>query len=35
LSNRGDIPGIDPETHNPGTNCVECHNPHNPSLEDM
>jgi len=35
LSNREDLPAIDPDTHNPGQNCVECHNPHNPSLEDM
>ena len=30
-----DIPGIDPEQHNAGTECAECHNPHNPSLEEM
>ncbi len=35
LSNRADLPGIDPGTHNPEQNCVECHNPHNPNLEDM
>ena len=35
LSNRSDIPGIEPDEHNPGQNCVECHNPHNPNLEDM
>ncbi len=29
-SGRANIPGIDPETHNPGTECVMCHNPHNP-----
>jgi len=34
-SNRNDLPAVDPDTHNPGENCVECHNPHNPSLEDM
>jgi predicted CXXCH cytochrome family protein len=34
-SGRNDIPGIDPEQHNPGTACVDCHNPHNPSLEEM
>ena len=35
LSNRADLPAIDPDTHNPDQNCVECHNPHNPNLEDM
>ena len=34
-SGRNDIPGIDPEQHNAGTECAECHNPHNPSLEEM
>jgi predicted CXXCH cytochrome family protein len=34
-SDRNDIPGIDPEQHNPGAECVACHNPHNPSLEEM
>lgn len=34
-SGRKDIPGIDPESHNPGEECSLCHNPHNPSLEDM
>jgi predicted CXXCH cytochrome family protein len=34
-SGRNDIPGIDPEQHNAKSECVECHNPHNPSLEDM
>ncbi len=34
-SGRNDIPGIDPSQHNVGTECSECHNPHNPSLEDM
>jgi len=34
-SERKRIPGIDPETHNPGEQCVTCHNPHSPSLEDM
>jgi hypothetical protein len=34
-SNRALMPAIDPEEHNPGKNCVECHNPHNPDLEDM
>lgn len=31
-SNRADIRGIVPETHNPDTECVMCHNPHKPSL---
>lgn len=34
-SDRNDIPGIDPAEHNAGEMCSECHNPHNPSLEDM
>jgi hypothetical protein len=34
-SGRNDIPGIDPEQHNARTDCVACHNPHNPSLEEM
>jgi len=34
-SGRVDIPGIDPVEHNKGEECSECHNPHNPSLEDM
>ena len=34
-SGRNDIPGIDPEQHNVGIECSECHNPHHPSLEDM
>lgn len=34
-SGRNDIPGIDPERHNAGVACAECHNPHNPSLEEM
>jgi predicted CXXCH cytochrome family protein len=29
-SGRANIPAVDPETHNPGTECVMCHNPHNP-----
>ena len=32
-NNRGAIKGIDPDEHNPGTACVECHNPHKPNLE--
>lgn len=34
-SGRSNIPGIDPATHNAGLECSECHNPHNPSLEEM
>ncbi|PLX97996.1 MAG: cytochrome C [Desulfuromonas sp.] len=34
-SGRNDIPGIDPASHNSGEQCVDCHNPHNPSLEEM
>ncbi len=34
-SGRSDIPGIDPEEHNTGMECSECHNPHTPSLEEM
>lgn len=34
-SNRADMPAVDPVEHNPGTNCTECHNPHNPNLEGM
>ncbi|HEX9861553.1 MAG TPA: cytochrome c3 family protein [Nitrospirota bacterium] len=34
-SGRKVIPGIDPDGHNPGMECVMCHNPHNPSLEGM
>ncbi len=34
-SGRNDIPGIDPSQHNAGIECSDCHNPHNPSLEDM
>ena len=29
-SGRGDIPGINPETHYPQAECVLCHIPHNP-----
>lgn len=32
---RTDIPGVDPEEHNQDSECRECHNPHNPSLEGM
>ncbi|PLX94892.1 MAG: cytochrome C [Desulfuromonas sp.] len=34
-SGRNDIPGVNPEEHNAGLECVECHNSHNPSLEEM
>ncbi len=34
-SERKRIPGIINEEHNPGEECVLCHNPHNPRLEDM
>ena len=34
-SQRSDLPGIDSQDHNPGENCVDCHNPHNPDLENM
>lgn len=34
-SGRNDIVGIDPAEHNVGMACVDCHNPHNPSLEEM
>ncbi len=30
-SGRAIIKGIDPAAHNPGTDCVKCHNPHNPT----
>ncbi len=29
-SGRANIRGVDPEAHNPGVECVSCHNPHNP-----
>ena len=34
-SGRNVIPGINPDEHNTGIGCSECHNPHNPSLEEM
>jgi len=34
-SDRNDIPGINPAEHNVGEECSDCHNPHNPSLEEM
>jgi predicted CXXCH cytochrome family protein len=32
---RARIKAIAPAGHNPGMDCSACHNPHNPSLEDM
>ena len=29
-SGRANIRGVDPKMHNPGIECVSCHNPHNP-----
>jgi hypothetical protein len=34
-SERKRIPGIDPADHNIDETCVDCHDPHNPRLEDM
>jgi hypothetical protein len=34
-SGRSDIAGINPLEHNAGIECSACHNPHNPSLEEM
>lgn len=34
-SERKRIPGHNPDEHNPGMSCVDCHDPHNPRLEDM
>lgn len=34
-SGRAVIRGIDPEKHNPGIECISCHNPHNPNLEGI
>ncbi len=34
-SGRNDIAGIEPDQHNPGIECRDCHNPHHPNLEDM
>ena len=34
-SERKRIPGIDPAEHNTDEACVDCHDPHNPRLEDM
>lgn len=32
-SGRAKIRGIDPEEHNPGVACADCHNPHKPNLQ--
>ena len=32
---RSSMKSIEPQKHNPGEECVSCHNPHRPSLEDM
>lgn len=32
---RSRIKGIDPDSHNPGIPCRDCHNPHKPDLEEM
>jgi len=34
-SGRANIRGVEPDKHNPGIECVMCHNPHKPSLEGM
>ena len=34
-SGRMNIMGIDPAQHNPGVECVTCHNPHHPNLEGV
>ena len=34
-NNRNSMKSIVPEDHNPGEECVSCHNPHKPNLEDM
>jgi hypothetical protein len=34
-SGRAVIRGIDPDNHNPGIECISCHNPHNPNLEGI
>lgn len=34
-SNRSNIKGIDPSTHNPDIECSICHNPHKPSREAL
>ena len=34
-TDRGSLIGIEPAGHNPGEACVDCHDPHQPSLEEM
>ncbi|MBI5141823.1 MAG: cytochrome c3 family protein [Nitrospirae bacterium] len=34
-SRRGELKGIDPDSHNAGMECSACHNPHKPSLEGL
>lgn len=34
-TSRANIPGIDPDVHNTGFACVECHDAHDPNLEEM
>lgn len=34
-SDRDKLLAVDPDEHNPGENCVDCHQPHNPDLENM
>jgi len=34
-SERKRIPGIHPDEHNVDFDCIDCHDPHNPRLEDM
>ncbi|MDW7773232.1 MAG: cytochrome c3 family protein [Desulfobulbaceae bacterium] len=33
--NRASIPGIDANQHNVDSECIECHDSHNPDLEEM
>lgn len=30
---RAELPGIDPQKHNPDSACIDCHKPHKPDLE--
>lgn len=32
-SQRGRLKGVDPDRHNPGEPCADCHNPHHPDQE--
>jgi len=34
-SARGELRGIEPETHHAGEECVKCHSPHEPRLENL